>query len=396
MNSNVYRVYSGNLYSLREQIAKLNKKAIKLGCPLIVFNETGRTEDIQIKDDISGLVVRVDRYHFVEVSGEAPKFNGWTLAAVVEHTEEGNILRKAPGIEAELGEFRTGAQHCDHCKQARYRIETFIVLHDDGSRKMVGRNCLRDFLGHNSPERLAAMAELAFSLREACEISEGLGGYGCGRSLCHVESFLAYAACVIRFFGFIGSKKAQETLGIATKDRASDWMHPAKDWRLGVDYHRPEDCDIILASKAKEYVIETLENKDSEAITDFEHSLLVVCKCEAVEWKNTGILAFVPEFYARSIERARIAATQNYFGLVGKRVKNEPITYLKSTGFDSAYGYTYIHSFSANDGSRLIWKSGTNVNVPMGTMVNATFTVKAHEEWKGNKQTKVSRLVINS
>ena len=394
-----YRVYSGNLFALREKLAKLNKRAIKLGGSPIELVDTGRYEDETIKDDITGLVTSVRRFHYCTVTGEAPSFNGWTLGAVVEHTTEGNILRKAPGVTAELTQFRTGAQHCDHCKQARYRIETFVVLHDNGEQKLVGRNCLRDFLGHQSPSQLASLAEIVFSVGEMCEASENEGGYGGGRDLYYVDSFLAYSACAVRHLGYISSKRARESQECggnvcSTRQTAEAWMMPFKGAKHGVDFFRPEDCDIEAASKAKAHVIETLGLKDSETLTDFEHSLLVVCKCEAISPKGAGILAYVPEYYARAIQQAKESALEAYFGEVGKRVRNVPLTYIKSTGFESVYGYTYIHSFTTAEGARILWKSGSNVEATAGGVLNATFTIKAHEEYKGHKQTKVSRLTV--
>lgn len=394
-----YRIYSGNLYALREKLAKLNKKALKLGGKPIELVDTGRIEDVQIKNDITGLVTRVNRYHYMTLTGETPKFNGWTLGAVVEHTTEGNILRKAPGVVAELTQFRTGAQHCDHCKQARHRIETFVVIHENGEQKLVGRNCLRDFLGHQNPNQLASLAEIVFSVGELCEASENEGGYGGGHELFYVDGFLTYAACVIRHLGYVSSKRARESQEMggnvcSTRQTAESWIRPFKDAKLGIDYHLPEDCDKEAALKAKQYVLDTLGSKEAEALTDFEHSLLVVCKCEAVDPKNAGILAYVPEYYARSIEKEKTSALETYFGEPGKRMRNIPLTYIKSTGFDSAYGYTYIHTFATLDGARILWKSSSNFSAANGAQINATFTIKAHEEYKGHKQTKVSRLTI--
>ncbi len=394
-----YRVYSGNLFALREKLAKLNKRAFKLGGSPITLVDTGRFEDEQIKNDLTGIVVDVRRFHFMTVTGESPKFNGWSLGAVVEHTTEGNILRKAPNVTAELTQFRVGAQHCDHCKQARHRIETFVVIHDSGEQKLVGRNCLRDFLGHQNPNQLASLAEIVFSVGEMCEASENEGyGYG-GERLFYVDGFLAYSACAVRHLGYVTSKRAresQETGGnvCSTRQTAEAWSNPFKGAKLGVDYFRPEDCDIEAASKAKQHVLDTLGAKEIETLSDFEHSLLVVCKCEAINPKSAGILAYVPEYYARAIQQAKESALEAYFGEVGKRMRNIPLTYIKSTGFDSVYGYTYIHTFTTLEGARILWKSGTNVDVTNGAQINATFTIKAHEEWKGHKQTKVSRLTV--
>lgn len=398
-----YRVYAGNLFRLREQLAKLNKRATKLGCAPITLTDTGRFEDVTIKNEITGMVQGVQRYHFMEVSGEQPKFNGWSLAACVEHTEEGNMLRKSPSCTIELTQFRDGAQRCDHCKTIRNRRETYIVIHEDGSLKMVGSDCIKDFLGHQDPHALANMAECFFSLGElmdGCEDPEffGMGG---GINLIHVEGFLAFAACVIRHRGFVSAKRAKEAFARgenldSTASTVHAWIRPFRGAKLGQDYFLPEDQDHEAGQKAQQYVLDTLGARPAEQLNDFEHNLLVVCRCEAVDTKNGGLLAFVPEYYARCLEKAREQAQrgpETYFGEPKKRCRDVRLVYLKSTGWDSEYGWTYVHSFGGPDNSRIVWKTGTNVECQPGQALNATFTVKAHEDWKGHKQTKVSRLV---
>lgn len=398
-----YRIYQPRLEGLNFQIAKLNKRAAKLGCAPILVRDTGRFEDVPVynENDISPRrPIGFRRFVFIEVSGESPKFEGWSLAAVVEHAEEGNILRKSPECKIELNQFRSGAPRCDHCKALRNRKDTFIVSHDNGSVKMVGSNCLRDFLGHVSPHQFAAMAEIMFSLGELCSDAEGeYGPAGYHQDLIAVDTLLAYAACAIRIKGFISSKAARESQEnggniTSTKDTAAAWMNPFKGATRDKDYFVPEESDQQAAEKSKQHVLDTLGSKDAETLSDFEHNLLTVCKCEAVEKRNLGILAFVPEYYARSIADAKQAATEAYFGEVGKRVRGVALTYVKSTGWESQFGYSYMHSFVGPKGERMLWKSSNNVDCTAGAVLSTTFTVKAHEDYKGHKQTKISRLVV--
>jgi hypothetical protein len=381
---------------LQEQVAKLNRRAVKLCAVPIKIWLTGETKRVEIKSDITGLVERVKEYVGVQVEGAAPKFNGWTLAACVEHTAEGNLLRKTPDCKIELTQFRTGAQHCDHCQTERNRRETFIVLHEDGSMKMIGRNCIRDFLGHSDPHALAHLAELYYSLHELGEAAEDWDmdefGYR-ARPVLSVPGFLAYAATAIRRLGFISRKTSEERNCDSTAALANAWMNPFRGAKLGKDYFVPEDADKAFAEAARENVLNTLGQKDPIALSDFEHSLLTACKCETVEPRNSGILAFVPEYYSRTLEQAKQAALETYFGEVGKRIKGVVLTYIKSTSWDSQFGTTFLHSFVTQDGARVLWKTGNELGLTPSAQVKATFTVKAHEEFKGHKQTKVSRMV---
>ena len=394
-----YRIFEPNLARLQFELEKLNRKALKLGSAPIVLHLTGKVEEFPIRNEITGLVTRVNRFVWAEFSGSAPKFAGWSLAAVVEHAEEGNILRKSPGCAVELNSFRTGAPRCDHCKALRNRRDTYVVIHENGDQKVIGSNCIKDFLGHANPEQLVRLAELHFSAGELVEGcgEEGFFGGGYSSPLVSVSTLLAFAACAIRRLGYVTSKKARESQEAggnvcSTGQTASFWMKPTLKAVLGKDYFLPEDCDSQAGEKAREYVLAHLGGKPAEELSDFEHNLLTACRCESVEGRNIGLLAFVPEYYARSIEQAKAAVNETYFGEVGKRARNVPLTYVKSTGWESQYGYTYLHTFSGPNGSRILWKTGTMFDGSAGAEIIATFTPKSHEEYKGHKQTKVSRL----
>jgi len=146
-------------------------------------------------------------------------------------------------------------------------------------------------------------------------------------------------------------------------------------------------------------VLDVLGAKDSEKLSDFENNMLVACKCTALDRKNAGMVAFVPEYFARETEKRvqaeRIAKVPPcHFGTVGQKVKAEKLSYLRSTGFDSAYGHTFVHSFQHAGGARIIWMTGTELDLSAGEEVNANFTVKAHDDYKGFPQTKVLRVKV--
>ena len=391
----VYEVYQPRMEGLRDSIAKLNRRAVKIGVAPIVVRETGNVRDEEIKNPETNEVTSVRRFVEITVTGTAPKFNGWTLAAVIERVEDANLIRKSPDCKIELAKYRDCLAVCDHCKTDRNRNSTYVVAHDSGELKQVGSSCIKDFLGHKDPHALAALAEIAYSLGELCE-EAGDGDYSEGggvRNLLLVKTFLNHAQMAVRTFGFVSSKRAKEDMmSMSTAMTAMDTMFPPRNGRTRSS---PTDEDRAQAEKAVQHVLDTLGSRPSESLNDFEHNILTVCKCSAVDPKNAGLLAFVPEYYRRSIEERKVAAESKHFGEVGKRARDVKITYLKSTGFDSQYGYTFIHSFAADDGSKLIWKTGSNFELNSGESVVATFTVKSHDEYKGHKQTHISRVKLS-
>lgn len=402
-----YMIRDRNLDKFYGDIAKLNKRAKKLGVLEIILRKTGEitTEPMKRGPNGAGLdpqeIIGEKRWIGVEVSGESPRYAGWTMAAVVEHTDEGNILRKSPDCLLELGQYRTGAPCCNHCNKVRNRRDTFIVQNDDGTVKQVGSNCLADFLGGAAPDDLAARAEFMWDVSELCDeaTEEGYGGGG-GRDLFNVPTFLTYVACARRLKGFITSKKAKEDYTgntSSTAQTALGWMFPPKTAN-GEKMPKPEPQDREFAEGTQAFVIEKLAGKSELELSDFEHNMLLMAKVNAVEFRNAGLAAYLVEYRCRELEKELVKKAEGfvdaYYGTPKARVRDVRVVYIKSTGFDSQFGYTFIHTFRvAGTNEMLVWKSGSGVDVAPGFEMAATFTVKEHIEYNGHKQTKIARFV---
>jgi hypothetical protein len=409
----IYHIPEGNMARLLKEIGTLNRRAIRLGVSPISITETGNVEIVENKDEVTGLVTSVTRIVEIALIGATPKFAGWTLAATLEHTPEGNIIRTVPGLSVNLMGYKDCKPGCEHCNLARNRKDTYLVTHDDGAIKQVGHDCIRDFLGHKSPQHLADMAELLFSAGELCGASEGgEGGSGGSDRGIFARTFMAYCARAIRQYGYV-SRKAMEEAEMAmrtnpsTKNTVLQWMFPPRDPSAkariaerdcldGERWPTPSEADSALVDIAREHVVNKLSAKCD--LNEFENNILICAKLEALAIRTCGIAAYVVEYYRRDVaqaeERARKIANINntHFGDIGKRYKSVSLTYAGCSSFDSAYGVCYIHRFDNAEGQRLVWKTSTGLGLSDGTKVTATFTVKEHGEYKGFTQTKISRV----
>ena len=95
-------------------------------------------------------------------------------------------------------------------------------------------------------------------------------------------------------------------------------------------------------------------------------------------------------------EEARKAISK-HVGEVGQRIKLE-LTYLGSAHFEVRFGWAtqemYIHNFVDENGNKFIWKSGCYVSGEKGEKTTVTGTIKEHSEYKGEKQTVLTRCKI--
>ncbi len=416
-----FKVPKENYPRLAERLEKLNRRAVKLGCAPAVHFLTGETllhawdkADLCARNSATVTWLSDDQTNpgdryvrtgairvllHVTVLGEAPKYAGWSFAATLAISEGGVILRKAPGFKKELVGFREVSPVCEHCKLERNRRDTFVLAHEDGTLKQVGRNCLRDFLGHQDPALIAAQAEWRMSIDEACSEAEGESGCRVDR-LTHLGTFLEHVAEYTLQKGFISRKQAQERAQTgescdSTAFLAAINMDPPPYWVKHGLVLAVSDEAKALAATAHQYALDTFGALTE--LNDFQHNLLTVAKCEAIESRQQGIAAYLVENYRRSQEQAAKQAKlgdSKHWGEVKKRYKAQPISYLGSNSFESAFGTCFIHRFASADGALLVWKTGTSVDYAQGFTVPATFTVKEHSDYKGRKQTLISRVIF--
>lgn len=400
----IYEIPEQNLAKLMADIERLNKRADKLHVARIQVT-TVKVEDREIKRKLEGgkEIKVLRKYHHLRIEGETPKFAGWTFAATISVTEAGNVLRKSPFVTREFPEYRDARPGCDHCQAERTRKETFLVLHESGEVKQLGRQCIRDFLGHQDPKQLASWAEIIFSLGELGELGEH-DNYGCAyhEDRTFTVEYLQHCAEWTLREGFRTNKQVQEQQqGISTAALAWKSLEPVgerehnflRDHNFSISEQAVE-----LASKAQALVIERLSDKPE--LNDFEHNLLTLARTAGFERKQGGIVAYIIGWYKRETERdaerqaqASARAQAKHWGTVGSRNRNIKLTYLGSSSFDSQWGVTWIHRFDL-DGCRLVWKTGTCPDYDEGDVVELTFTIKAHSDYKGWPQTEITRCIV--
>lgn len=106
----------------------------------------------------------------------------------------------------------------------------------------------------------------------------------------------------------------------------------------------------------------------------------------------------------REAEEARIKAEKaisQYVGEVGEKVEVKG-SYVRSGSWEqkayAGYGMTtmYCHTFKDADGNVFIWKTQKGIAFEYGENVNIKGTVKAHSEYKDEKQTELTRCKVTA
>jgi len=384
-----HKIPTYRLDQLRHRISLLSQKAEKLGCEPIGLKLIG--EPYFAKDAIGA---RVEKFQNVEVYGPEPKLNGWHFVAVIQHTQEGNILRTLPDFEAPNC-YRNTLPHCDHCHLKRNRVDTYLCRHDDGLFKQIGSSCLKDFLGHGDPAAIASLFEILLTASDYCQDAEIWESDGTGSArFIDLQNFLAYVARSIRVDGWTSAKTVKESYWLhlqPTSGRALSDMFPPKYQDIERVY--PADCDTELAQKALAWTREHFET-NAAALSDYEWNLRTATRLDYIENRVTGLCASLIPYYQRAqdqeIKQKRQAETSTYFGTRGKR-EVFTLTLSRVNSFDSQFGTCYLYSFLDPAGNVAVWK--TSKPELSETQAGQTFkvkaTVKAHEIYR----TKTGKMI---
>lgn len=399
MEATIYKVPACNVEALQEQIAEMNKKAAKLGVPAIVLTQVGT----EVEKRKNAAKIEIDFvYHLFTVEGSTPKLAGYTFVAVIEQLGEENLVKCVPGQECPV-EFRKTTYHCDHCGTDRRRKEVFVLRHDDGTHKQVGRNCLSDFLGGKSPEGVLAWAEIIFSLDTAMRGSESEGWCGGGRWSPSIDEYLGVVAICIRRIGWISKKAAQ---AMFPEPMTTSYLA----WRVCCEGNKPamvelirekelyvEDRDLELAKAALNWA----GSLPTDGKDDYLYNLGVACRAGIVNLSTCGIIASLISAYQRHLDRieelnikAREPFLDAHVGVVGERTGFAGLTVKSMKYFEGNYGVKTLVRFKDQEGRTLIWWTGEVEWLKEGETFDITGTVKEHGSHNGYKQTVLQRVAL--
>lgn len=403
-----YSVWEGHMDDLMKKVTRIKNKCKKFGCDFHfekVGEEFREVEDPNTINPITGKPVKVVMKFFIcEAEGTA-LVNGWEYIGSVEHTSKGNIFCKAM-TDVEIPErYRCSDPYCEHCGTNRRRKNTFIVRKKEtGEFKQVGDSCLMDFTHGMS----ASFATYMASLRSIFEEAEKpvFGGNGWSTERLDTREVLQYIAETIRHFGYTKS----DTSG-STKSKALDFYNythgRTRMWTKEEVERVSREIDLVgfnpdseEATKMVDEVLDWIGNQ--ETTNDYMHNLKVVTSLSYMDYWKFGLLVSLFPTWNRDLElQARKKAEMEagkmskHVGEIGDKiiVKVESIKCL--TSWESCFnGYTttttYIWKICGDDGNVYTWKTSKWLNEEYPPNV-IKGTVKAHNEFRGVKQTELTR-----
>lgn len=146
----IFDIDQDTFVRLENELAKLSKKAQKLGLPVPTMQRVG-VRKVEIMDDIIGKTGIYYDMITVEVEGNADiRIQGWAFAATLDNDSvAGTMIRRNPSFQGpDIPTMYYQAERvCEHCKTKRSRKDVYVLYHADTQTwKQVGSSCLSDFL----------------------------------------------------------------------------------------------------------------------------------------------------------------------------------------------------------------------------------------------------------
>lgn len=396
----VYQIPEDNIETLQAKINKLNKTAAKLNCNPITCNIL-KEEIREIKED--GKPVKYIKYYHVEILGESPIISGWKFLGTIQHESAGNILRIVPGNDnIDLTYYYNVAPICDHCQTKRRRKDTYLIQHTEtGEIKQIGKSCLKDFLGHTSPQQIASYLEYILNMED--HIQEELSFLG-GNNKTYIPTieFLQYAAEFILRYGFMSKSKFQELIeqginpAIPTVNRVLNAMFPLPKIEPEIKEKDITKKAITLSEKALQWARNELDPGNNQYL----HNLKISVAGDFISFRNTGVAASLIPAYQREIEKIEFKKREEkekqlseYVGNIKDKIEKE-LTLLKVFTFDSDFGVCHIYKFKDAEDNIYTWKTSKYIEEEEGEVVKVKGTIKEHSEYRGEKQTVLTRCKI--
>lgn len=327
----------------------------------------------------------------VEVEGEY-KINDWTFVGTIQHNSSGNIIRSIGNSYEGLipTKYRTSSPECEHCHRIRDRKDTYLVYNEKTKEfKQVGRNCLMGYTNGISAEFCASLVDV-FAYISKLEnpqdeqfkdefMSMFMRGASGSKEL-DTKEIKPIIFGYVKKFGYISKETARTLVQIIfsaeknpTKEATADEIKEMDDWVKSVDTSK----------------------------SDYMWNAQVAWTKNYSTYRDIALLAsFVSTFLKDKIEREKRAGANNneYVGNIGDKItitdiKDVRVLYVKDGGRYSYYADdTSVYEIIDGKGHTFIWATTADINFDSGRGVyEISATVKSHKEYKGTKQTVVTR-----
>ena len=430
-NLKVSRLFEYTRKEVEKTIEELNKKAdkLKVGRPTVILGETYIFYFVN-----DGGEYHVDVFDLEIKMPESMKIQGWEPIAFLDHTDGVSIQLD---IDADYDYNFDAAltdRHCEHCNTERYRRKSWVLQNENGEFKKIGSTCVKDFTGV-SPEKFFKLFQLISKTIQICYDEDSKSSYSFHRNpenyvVYDIDKIWSIAKNVIDVDDkYIKSEykyvevskyrqdKVRSNQGESTYDKVYELLSKSTDveintelvegmkkWlsemvvriesQLREDYKRDANGEYVYDENGQGL----FETKLVECENEYDAKLKSFADKKRTRRFEIGFLSYMVEAYTQHLIRLATPES-NHVGVVGEKTELElTVSMIRSISND--FGVSHIYKM-LDDKGNVFTKFGTindrfivddSENVVVGSKLKFNAEVKAHNEYKGNKETVLGRV----
>lgn len=381
---------------LQAKLEKLNKRARKLSLPPLKihadFNSPSSIKSVP-SPTMSSRKIDIPMFD-VTIEGVVPVLNGWTVVAAIDLEDDMTIIRSyldRPIPDSYKHELRG---HCEHCETSRRR-KKMVILQDESSNLIqVGRSCLKDFLSSSVENELRLAESIAelYAEMDTFDPDEMLAMCSPGDLRTTTQRAFETAAACIRSEGFVPSSSEDRMPTKVLMELAL----------FGANGLSVEMMDLIHSLEVTEEDTETALNcidwiMESDSKTDFMFNLNQIVTNELAKVRLFGFIGGAVGSYLKQAAKAKEEKQSPYadghLGNIKQRIVVKSATIMGRRLIDSFYGTSTMWTLKDEDDHCIVWFSTNGADLgDEGSKISFKGTVKAHNEYRGTKQTVMNRL----
>ena len=336
-------------------------------------------------------------YWLTDIDVEASyKIGGYSFVASLEWIDdaEENLIKKAAS-DIYVPDVYKNRRECDHCKTNRKRKSTVILRNIETEEYIqVGKSCVKDYIGYdlgNYASYLSFFSDLEEYLL-SCEkdnITKIKPHY-------QINEILEQTFIEVAKHGYISKAKAIECDCDSTAYKICSMFFGVRDLSTGdlaYSKHVVSDLDIAILDQIAELKNFYETRDDSE--NDYIGNIKTLLKTDWVEGNNISLIvsAVGTKLRIESEQKAlAVRSLSQYVGSVGEKIRFKGKAQCIYSA-ESSYGYYYIYKIVVEN-NELVWK--TTKNIETDIELNFQATIKAHTEYRGIKQTEITRAKVLS
>lgn len=372
-----YLIYKENMEGFEKKIATIQRKCQKNNIPF-TYDRKGEVVKY-INDGVHDHKVPAT---FIEVEVEGLlKLGNYDVVAKIDHFDTGNIVIRFDQDVPVDQHWWSASCCCRHCNKQIRRKYTYLLKDRDSPSNdllQVGGSCLKDFTGVNT-EAVAeyeSIIHLAEDYGDPFKFGKFINEYP-------LNIVIGHAIDSINEFGYRPTSNPDSTRNDVL-DRVK-WDEEPLDMNLANEiiswmkgYHDDSDYSMVLNAIAQHEVV-TLHyfGYAVSAVNSYynyqEKLSIEAIRAQQHEWEKKS---------------------SDYVGEVGKGINIDVNSCQLVSSGDGAYGYWYLYKFIDKSCNILTWFTSSPC-IGKDEKVNKIIaTVKDHEEYKGVKQTQLSRVKV--